>query len=562
MLRLRKFILGLLWLVPFIYGLAAISLPFLIYRLISEPTEGYNNVTSSNPEHQIKFVAIKALLILLGISPATICVTSAGTILQYHRGKQNSRSWAITCGVAFVVIAVPLVVGTVVNHAGFSSSGAFGLLLFGMIQLAAGALIILAFLSRGSVSELLSAEVRPVKVKGDGTTSLSYLFTIAIVMVGLIVIDSQVRRWGQQHDLARTSGFLLGQLILFGALFISTVLHEFGHIAAGWSVGMKLLSVRIGPFHAEIKEGRWRLIPPTSLRSLFQGGVRVIPPKPQEYETSRAIWTAAGGPLANLVGGGIALLLLSTAKGSFYEPAWEWLGSIAAICVMFFLANLIPVREASAYSDGARIYQILTRNVMEDVRRIIAMTEASKISPVRPRDFDISLIEKTASNDAVQGHYVTFLHFVASDYYFDHDRMDEARTALSKAEAIARELDPARENCGALVLRAVCLSQDREMAEKWWERRLQASPLDPKNDSEFDVIAYRIVEGRPAEAEEAWRRQLERTNRLPDTGERAFDLRYLNRLRQLLDNALANCREDSIQSDARHSVFASKATTA
>ncbi len=559
MLRLRKFVLGLLWFVPFIYGLAAISLPFVIYRIISGLIYGNGHTVNTNPEQRILFVATQGLLIFLGISPVALCITSAGTILQYHRRKENTRSWAIACGIAFVASAVPLIVAGAVSvfYAGFSASRALGLLLLPMIHLAAGASIIVAFLPRCSVSDLLSAEARPARVKGDGTTSLSYLFTIAVVVCGLWAIDSQIHRWGQQHGLPQKSGLLLEQLSFFGALFISTALHEFGHIAAGLSVGMKLLSIRIGPFHTEIKEGRWQLISPSSWKCLFQGGVKIIPPSPQEYRKSHAIWTAAGGPLANLAACGVALLALFAAKGSFYEPAWELLGTIAAICLVFFLANLIPLREAAAYSDGARIYQILTGNVLEDFRRIVAMTEASKIGPVRPQGFDISLIEETASNNALEAYNTAFLYLAASDYYFDHERLQEARAALSKAEAAQEEMKSVwKESCDALVLRAVCIAQNREMAEKWWERSLQAKPFDMKNNSEFALLAYCICKDRFAEAEQVWRRQLERTGRLPENGERAFDLHYLSHLRRLLDEALAGGREYFIPSTVQNSGFA------
>lgn len=562
MFRLRKLILGLLWIAPFAYGLAAISLPFFIFRLISIPlpTQGFDQGETAGFEYRILYHALQLLLILLAFSPVAICISSIGTVLQYHRRKENTRSWAIACGISFLAIAVPLMIAETfffysetihpdrINYNGYPHSWLSSFPIFGLIHLAIGLLILLAFKPRTSVNEIFSAEERPVKVKGDGTTSLSFLITIAVVVGGLLVIDSQIQRWGRQQGLPQASGWLVDQLTFFGALFIATALHELGHIAAGLSVGMKLISVRIGPFQMEIKDGRWRLIPPASWKCLFQGGVVIIPPNPQDYKKSRAIWTGAGGPLASLAAGGLALLALFAAKGSFYESAWKLLSYIAAICLVFFLVNLIPVREAFAYSDGAHIYQILTGNVMADYRRIAAMTMATTTTAIRPRNFDISVIEKTASNEALEPRIATFLHLVACDYYFDQGRMGEARAALSKAEAIAGELKPAKENCGCIVLRAVCIAKDREMAEKWWERRMQAKPFDRARTSEFDLLAYCIISNRLIEAEEVWKREFERTNRLPDTGERAFDLHYLGSLRGLLNDALAASRESAILS--------------
>ena len=549
MIRLRKFILGLLWFVPLVYGTAAVSIPFSICRMISEPAYSDYSVNGAGLKYWILLPLLYVLLVLLAISPVAICITSAATLVQYYRQKQNTRSWAIACGIAFIATAVPVLAAgaVVVYYAGFSYEDLLVFGLFGIAHLAAGTAIMLVFRPRASVSELFTAEPSPVKVKGDGTTSLSYLFIVAAAIVGLLIIDSQISRWGQQQELPQTPGWFVDQLIFFSALFIATALHELGHITAGISVGMKLISVRIGLFHMEIKDGRWRLIPPASWKCLFQGGVRIIPPSPQAYKKSHAIWTGAGGPLANLAASGLALLALSSAKGSFYESAWKLLSYIAAICLVFFLVNLIPVREASAYSDGAHIYQVLSGNVMEDFRRVAAMTEATKITAIRPRDFDISLIEKTASNDALELYVAVFLHLVASDYYFDLGKIEKARAALSKAEGALEKMTTVwKENCGALVLRAVCIAQNREMAEKWWERKLQAKPFDQTRASEFDLIAHCIISNRLIEAEEVWERQFERTNRLPDTGERAFDLHYLGYLRRLLNDALTVCRECSV----------------
>ena len=127
--------------------------------------------------------------------------------------------------------------------------------------------------------------------------------------------------------------------------------------------------------------------------------------------------------------------------------------------------------------------------------------------------------------------------------------MDEAEAALRGAEAAFEKMKSVwKENCESLILRAVCIAHNRTMAEKWWERRSHAKLFDPKRKSDFDVIAFCIVENRLIEAEDAWKREFEHASRLPDTGERAFDLYYLSHLRQLLDEALEASREGSILS--------------
>ncbi len=535
MARLRKLVLGLFWLVPLVYGLAAISLPVTVLHLFSED----DFLSARWNQHQLWLLVSILFEALLVISPIAICITSAITVVQYFRRKSSARTWAIACGGTFLMSSIPLwgAFAAIAHFGGYSAvSMDVGMLALPAIHLAVGVLLIVLFAPHSSVSELL--EVHPSKIKGDGTTSFSYLLAIAVTVAGIIIFDHLIGRWAHQHGLTETPGFIQDQIIFFGALFIATAVHELGHIAAGLSVGMRMLSVRIGFLHMEVESGRWRFVPPASLKSLFQAGVRIIPPNPQQYRKSDAILVGAGGPLASLAAGAIGLLLLLRAKGSFYESAWLLLGQIAALSLVYFLANLIPVQEAATYSDGARIFQIVTGHVMEDYRRIIAVVEAGKIGPSRPRDYDISLIESTASNDLLGRHQTLYLHLIASDYYFDQMRLKDAQSALAKAEAGMEGAGTVwKENCGALVLRAVSFAQNREMAEKWWERGMNAKAFNPKSDSEFDFLAHCIIKNRLAEADGAWKRQMERTNRMPDIGEKGFDLHYLDHLRKLIDDA-------------------------
>jgi hypothetical protein len=73
------------------------------------------------------------------------------------------------------------------------------------------------------------------------------------------------------------------------------------------------------------------------------------------------------------------------------------------------------------------------------------------------------------------------------------------------------------------------------MAEKWWQRSLSAKSWNPGKVDRFPACAYFTISCRASEAEEAWQTEFERANRLPETGGRAFDLYYLERLRKMLD---------------------------
>jgi hypothetical protein len=300
-------------------------------------------------------------------------------------------------------------------------------------------------------------------------------------------------------------------------------------------VGMKLLSFRIGPLHAALEEGRWQLVFPRSWKCVFAGGVSMIPKNPLRYSRWQAISGAAGGTLANLFVGAIALLGMLTAKSSAYEASWEFLGQLATINLAFFAGNLIPAQETETYSDGARIYQILLGSVLEDYRRILAMGQATTVTLLRPKDFDIELVEKVAATNTPGFDHV-FLLLVACDCYFDRGEMESAKSKFREAEArYDQEISHWAERCGSFVLRAACLLADRAMTEKWWQRSLSAKSWNPGKKDYFPACAYFTITCRQPQAEEAWRAEFDRANHLPESGGRAFDFYYLERLREMMD---------------------------
>jgi Zn-dependent protease len=480
---------------------------------------------------------IRLLLLVLAISPGVICITSAFASVQFFRRKQSGRIWAIACGAAFLACSAPLLVGSaiVARYSGSSSDGWIEVPVFGLTQVAAGILILIAFLPRESGGQPLFQMTRPARIKGDGTAPLSLYVAVAVMVGGLFLGNSLCQRWSLQANLPSNSNFLHTNLIWFGALILAIAFHELGHIAAGQMVGMKLLSFRIGPLHAALEEGRWQFVLPRSWKCVFAGGVSMISKNPLCYSRWQAISGAAGGTLANLFVGAIALLGVLTAKGSSYEPSWEFLSQVATINFAFLLVNLIPAQESATYSDGARIYQIITGSVLEDYRRILAMAQATTVTPLRPKDFDIELIERVSATNAPSFDH-SFLLLIACDYYFDKGQVESASRKVREADALCdQETTYWTERCGAIVLRAACLLADRAMTEKWWQRSLSAKSWNPAKQDRFPACAYFTVTCRLPEAEEAWRAEFERANRLPESGGRAFDFYYLGRLREMLD---------------------------
>jgi hypothetical protein len=229
----------------------------------------------------------------------------------------------------------------------------------------------------------------------------------------------------------------------------------------------------------------------------------MIPKNPLIYDRRQAIIGAAGGTLANLSVGVIALVAMLTVKGSNYQSTWDYFAQLATLDLVFFVVNLIPLQEAAMYSDGARIYQILTGSALEDYRRIVAMTQATVVTPLRQRDFDIQLIDRIAAADIASFDQL-FLLLIAGDYYFDGGRIESASEKFREAEALYdQEANSWAERCGLFVTRATYLLRDRAMAEKWWQRRLAAKSLNPEKKNYFPDCAHFTITGRKRDAQEA-----------------------------------------------------------
>ena len=159
------------------------------------------------------------------------------------------------------------------------------------------------------------------------------------------------------------------QLTLLVALSLLTVyailaLHELGHLAASWIVGLRFQSLTVGPFtlsrtHAELRL-RWN----PNLR-LFRGVLR-FEAAADEPPTRRLAFVLAAGPLASILAGLAAALLalsgrappLDAASAASSLMAHRLLALLASGSMAVGLANLIPLRFAGGSSDGARLWQL------------------------------------------------------------------------------------------------------------------------------------------------------------------------------------------------------------
>jgi hypothetical protein len=147
-------------------------------------------------------------------------------------------------------------------------------------------------------------------------------------------------------------------LFLFWVLLIGALtIHELGHLLAGKLVGFPASGLIVGPFVASRSSGKWRL-----RFQKFTGlhGLAIVHiPKVRRLRSKLARFSV-GGMLANLLSGGIILLLLMF--GAFDQLS-SGLRSAATLFVVLsfwlFVGNAVPRRSRQiGFTDGARLLML------------------------------------------------------------------------------------------------------------------------------------------------------------------------------------------------------------
>jgi len=81
-------------------------------------------------------------------------------------------------------------------------------------------------------------------------------------------------------------------------------------------------------------------------------------------------------------------MILLAAPGNPWESWWKVPALIAAISATSALANLIPIRVAGVYSDGALLIQLVRGGPFADFRETMTTVGTTTVTATRPRDLD------------------------------------------------------------------------------------------------------------------------------------------------------------------------------
>lgn len=444
------------------------------------------------------------------------------------QNKPSARNWAIVASIISCLIGLGLSVSELLLMQRVQTRGLHippgGLLEFGILNLAflgVGVAGLIAFSRHDAKSEPAFPKKAP-RIAGDGTSSVFDFIAIGLGIIGYLVGQNLWYRWALKHHLPLVRGGMYWPILL-AAILLDVLLHEIGHASIGLLLGMKLRAFIVGPFQFRVRDGRWRFkFLPTKI--LSGGGAAALvsgdPSQPQWCE----ICMIAAGPIFSLMTGLAASVLTQSVVGTEYEKDWQFLALLSTFGFVSFAVNLLPLRPEANYSDGARIYQLLSGGPWVDLHRALAIPASSTVTSLRPRNYDIGAIEK-ASAWLTTGHRAFLLRLFAVSYLFDSGRQADALLPLAEAERIYHESasDIPAELHTSLVFDTAFLRRDPVAARKWWDLMEAKKPTHLGVDYWLAKSALCWIEGRIDEANLAWTKGAALADKLPSAGCYEFD---------------------------------------
>jgi peptidase M50-like protein len=378
-----------------------------------------------------------------------------------------------------------------------------------------------------------------MRIPGDGTNDLLNR-SIQLLMFGVsFAAYLWWTRWLTTNNIDLSPGTLQRTAMIMLVLLAVTILHEFGHAATGLAVGMKLRAFIIGPLHWQIRDGKWEFqFKPSAF--LAAGGATGVVPATLNLPRRNFLCMLTAGSLVNLLTGFLALWVASSTNPDSPLQAKGLLALFGAWSLILGAMNLLPFRTSNNYSDGAKLYQLLSDGPWGDFHKAVAMSGSSLVTPLRPRDYDIEALQR-AARTITRGHQGLLLQLFAHNCFLDQGKTREAGEVLRSAESIYHEsaLDISAELHSVFVFGSAFVFRDAAAAREWWGR------MESKKPRRFNVDYWRAdgalhwIEGNLKTANEALAKSETLAEKLPQAGAYDFDRYCCSLLRKALDETLA-----------------------
>ena len=532
MLRLRKIIRGIF---GFLFLISAASLAGIIV--------GISRVSNS-PRFAGAHAGSAAIMLASAIA-ICFCTIFGMAWWSVKTAGRFTRGWAMAAsslmigigGLFFLSILMAMASPTA-RTARIQAGNWFELVAINLILFVGGGIGgIIAFSGYDQKAESASRTKAP-RIAGDGTSGLVDFIAVGLSIAGYFYGENLWIHWAGKQGLPLVHGAIIWLLLLL-AVLADVLFHEIGHASIGMLLGMKLRAFIVGPFQFRVRDGRWRF--QFLLSKAFNGGgaAALVPTDP-----AQPLWCdiamIAAGPIFSLMTGLAGAVATQSVVGTVYAANWQFFAFLSTFGFISFIVNLLPLRPDALYSDGARIYQLLSGGQWRDLHRAMQIPAATTVTPLRARNYDIAAIERS-SKWLARGKQALLLRLLATSYYFDSSRPAEALVPLAEAERIYDESasDIPADLHTAFVFDTAFLRRDSAAARKWWTLMEAKKPTHFGVDYWLSKSALLWIEGRFTEADEAWRRGYSLAAKLPAAGCYEFDRFRYAELRGAIDGVMS-----------------------
>lgn len=338
--------------------------------------------------------------------------------------------------------------------------------------------------------------------------------TVAGFLGGVLVGLNIVKVVGEQAS--GDSNIALGILIFFAALSLAILIHELGHLTAGWLLGFRFSQISVGPIQLHLQHGKLRV---SFLRELTALGFAGMHVDTVIRLRRRFLVYAAAGPAANLITIPIATFFANHTHFAVRHPSSiSFAAQLSMISLLLSIVSLLPLPLGpTSFTDGFRIATLLKDR--QRTRRLLSMCAvgAQQQSGIRPRNWRQTWLQAASSlpDAGVDDFWGNWLAYISSSARKDER---QASSHLERCLMVSRSLTHTVRDLAAqeAAIFTAWFRRDVRLAEMWLNQIKRPKLLQPLTRCRVD-IAMRCARGEFEEAFGAWNEGLSYMKMLPDT---------------------------------------------
>ncbi len=329
-------------------------------------------------------------------------------------------------------------------------------------------------------------------------------------------------------ELMIIGGFVLLALVF---LYFHIIIHEGGHLIGGLLSGWKYLSFRVGNLVLVEQDGKlkWK-----KMTVMGTGGQCLMIPPECEFEKCPFFLYLFGGGFANLLTGGIALVI-----GMFTGGIAQMILDVFAIMgIGLGICNLFPAKMSGTMNDGYQIFVELPKNdeakkymcCLMTANAVLTQQDSTKALPEDIRNTILALDGGDMSNTAALN-----LLFFKNTILQEEGRYKEAQEIFQKVadSPDALQIFKNEANCELLYYEIMgeCNAEKiKSIFDKKLREYIKATALYPSR-KRLMYAYYLIHEDDEAKADKEYQQLIKVAETNPSRSEGAIELKEAERIR-------------------------------